>query len=242
LRYYTYFPGCSSSHGGAKAYGQSAIAVSHVVDTELVELEDWNCCGSTPYSSVEELSSFCLSARNLALAEKKGLDMVTPCSSCYVSLKRTNTYLRQYPQLRARVAEALSVAGLKYNGTIEVRHLLDVMVNDIGYQAIQDKVKKSLDGLKVAPYYGCQIVRPRPSFDHPEFPQSLDNLITALGGEPVPFPLRSRCCGGSLIISEEDMALELIAKTPDSARSRVQDRFQPTGPVLHPVDGSGFRA
>ena len=208
MKYYTYFPGCSSSEGGAKAYGWSAQAVSKALDTELIELDDWNCCGSTPYNSVDELASFCLSARNLALAEKRGLDLVTPCSSCYVILSRTNSYLKQYPQVKAKVDEALAAGNLEYHGTIRVRHLLDVLVNDIGYDEISSKMGRNLSRLKVAPYYGCQVVRPRFGFDHPEFPQSLDKLITGLGGEPVPFPLKSRCCGGSLIISEEVLALD----------------------------------
>jgi heterodisulfide reductase subunit B len=219
LKYYTYFPGCSSSEGGAKAYGWSTQAVSKVLDIELVELNDWNCCGSTPYSSVEELASFCLSARNLALAEKRGFDLVTPCSSCYVILNRANSYLKQYPHLKAQVDEALAAGGLKYNGTVRVRHLLDVLVNDIGYEAIAAKVKRHLDGLKVAPYYGCQVVRPRFGFDHPEFPDSLDKLLASLGGEAVPFPLKTRCCGGSLIIPEEALALDLIGKILNSALS-----------------------
>jgi len=219
LKYYTYFPGCSSSEGGAKAYGWSTQAVSKALDTELIELDDWNCCGSTPYSSVDELASFCLSARNLALAEKRGLDLVTPCSACYVILNRTNSYLKQYPQIKAKVDEALAAGDLEYHGTVRVRHLLDVFVNDIGYDEINSKVKRNLRGLKVAPYYGCQIVRPNFGFDHPEFPQSLDKLIASLGGEPVPFPLKSRCCGGSLIISEEALALDLMRKLLDSALS-----------------------
>ncbi|TET87600.1 MAG: disulfide reductase, partial [Dehalococcoidia bacterium] len=161
--------------------------MSKVLDIELIELNDWNCCGSTPYSSIDELASFCLSARNLALAEKTGFDLVTPCSSCYITLNRTNSYLKEYPQVKAKVDEALAAGNLEYHGTVRVRHLLDVFVNDIGYDAIGSKVKRNLDGLKVAPYYGCQVVRPRFGFDHPEFPQSLDKLIASLGGEPVPF-------------------------------------------------------
>jgi heterodisulfide reductase subunit B len=193
--------------------------VSKALDIELVNLDDWNCCGSTPYSSLDELASFCLSARNLALAEKRGLDLVTPCSSCYITLSRTNSYLKEYPQVKAKVNEALAAANLDYHGTVRVRHLLDIMVNDIGYDDIRAKVEKSLGGLKVAPYYGCQIVRPRFGFDHPEFPQSLDKLVANLGAEPVPFPLKSYCCGGSLIISEEAVALDLMRKLLDSAVS-----------------------
>ena len=219
MKYYTYFPGCSSAEGGAKAYDWSIKAISKVLDIELTELDDWNCCGSTPSSSVDELGAFCMSARDLALAEKTGLNFITPCSACYVVFNRTNSFLGLYPQLKAKVDDALAAGGLEYRGTVAVRHMLDVIANDIGYEAIHDKLKRNLDGLKVAPYYGCQIVRPRPSFDHPENPQSMERLITCLGGEPVPFPLKSRCCGGSLIISEEDIALDLIGKVLDSAVS-----------------------
>jgi heterodisulfide reductase subunit B len=219
LRYYTYFPGCSSSEGGAKAYNWSAQAVSKVLDIDLTELDDWNCCGSTPSGSVDELGALCMAARDLALAEKRGLDMVTPCSACYVVFNHANSYLKQYPQLKVRVDESLAAGGLEYHGTVKVRHMLDVLTNDIGYDAIESKVKNPLKGLKVAPYYGCQVVRPTPGFDHPEYPQSLDRLIVSLGGESTTFPLKTRCCGGSLVISEEDLALDLIRKLLDSALS-----------------------
>ncbi len=219
MRRYSYFPGCSSADGGAKAYGWSTEAVCQALDVELMELKDWSCCGSTPISSTDELASHCLSARHLALAEENGPDLITPCSSCYVVLNRTNSYLKQYPQLRARVDECLDAGNLRYHGTVRVRHLLDMLVNDIGYDTIKAKVRKGLDGLKVAAYYGCQVVRPRAGFDHPEFPESLDKLVASLGAQPVPFPLKSRCCGGSLIISEEPLARELIRKIFDSAVS-----------------------
>ncbi len=220
MRYYTYFPGCScSSEGGSKAYSWSIQAVSQPLDSELIELDDWNCCGSTPSGSVDELGAFCMAARNLALAEKRGFDLITPCSACYVIFNRTNSYLKQYPRLKAEVDEALAAGGLAYHGTTRARHILDVVVNDVGYETIQAKVKKPLSGLKVAPYYGCQVVRPGFGFDHPEQPQSLDKLIVSLGGIPTPFPLKTRCCGGSLIISEEDMALGLVRKLLDCASS-----------------------
>jgi heterodisulfide reductase subunit B len=218
VKNYTYFPGCScSSEGGAKAYSWSIEAVSKVLNSKLQELDDWNCCGSTPSSSVDELGAFCIAARDLALAEKKELDMVTPCSACYVIFNRTNEYLKKYPRLKAKVDAALAAGGIRYRGTVRTRHILEVMVNDFGYDELRSKVKRSLNGLKVASYYGCQVVRPALSFDHPESPQSLDRLIASLGGEPVPFPLKTRCCGGSLIITEETLALGLIRPILESA-------------------------
>jgi heterodisulfide reductase subunit B len=220
LKYYTYFPGCScSSEGGAKAYDWSVKAVSKVLNFELKELEDWNCCGSTPSGSVDELGAFCLASRDLAIAEKNGLDMITPCSACYVIFNRTNAYLKQYPHLKSQVDEALAAGDLKYSGAVRVRHALDIITTDIGYDAIKAKVKKPLNGLKIAPYYGCQVVRPDFGFDHPESPQSLEKLIVSLGGEPTLFPLKTHCCGGSLIISEEDIALDLTHKILESAAS-----------------------
>lgn len=224
MKYYAYFPGCScSSEGGAKAYAWSTLAISKVLDFELKEIDDWNCCGSTPSSSVDELGAFCLAARDLSLAEKTGLNMVTPCSACYVIFNRTNAFLKEYPKLKAEVDEALAAGQLKYNGTVRVRHILDIIVTDIGFDAIKEKIKKPLNGLKIAPYYGCQVVRPGFGFDNPETPQSMEKLIASLGGEATPFPLKTHCCGGSLIISEEDLALDLSHKLLESAAGNGAD-------------------
>jgi heterodisulfide reductase subunit B len=231
LKIYTYFPGCSASDGFAKAYNWSALAVSKILDIDLAELDDWNCCGSTPSSSVDELGAYCMAARDLALAEKSGLDMVTPCSACYVIFNRTNTYLNGYPQFKAKVNDALSAGGLEYHGTVRVRHLLDVLTTDVSYDTIASKVKKPLSGLKVAPYYGCQVVRPKFGFDHPESPQSLDKLIASLGAEPTPFPLKARCCGGSLVISEEAVAVDLSHKLLESASSNGAECLVTACPV-----------
>ena len=184
---------------------------------ELIELEDWTCCGSTPYGSLNEEEAILVAARNLALAEKTGLDLVTPCSSCYVTLYRANLYLREHPQFKRHVNEALAVANLAYHGNVRVRQLMEVLFNDITPEVIASKVQRGLNGLKVAPYYGCQMVRPDYGFDDPEFPQSLDGIVASLGAEAVPFPLKNRCCGGALIISEEDLALGLIRKLLDNA-------------------------
>lgn len=222
MRSYNYFPGCSSSEGTGAAYGVSTQAVGKALAIELIELADWNCCGSTPYGSLDAIGSICLSARNLALAEKAGgLDVVTPCSSCYVTLNKANSYLKEYAQLRSDVDEALAAADLEYGRTVRVRHIVEVLLDDIQPEVIRSKVKTSLSGLNVAPYYGCQLVRPRLGFDDPECPQSLDRLVESVGAKVVSFPLRTHCCGGSLIISEEGLALELIRRLLDSAQ---QDR------------------
>jgi heterodisulfide reductase subunit B len=177
---------------------------------ELIELEDWNCCGSTPYGSLAEEESIVVAARNLALAEKRGLDLVTPCSSCYVTLAKANRHLQEHPGLMAQVNEALAVAGLGYHGNIRVRHLVDVLFHDVTPEFIATRIKRGLEGLRVAPYYGCQLVRPQYGLDDTENPRSLDRLVECLGAEAIDFPLKARCCGGSLTLSEEDRVLGLI--------------------------------
>lgn len=217
MKTYTYFPGCSSSEGTAVAYGESIRAVSGAIGLELAELEDWNCCGSTPFYSTDALGSLCMAARNLALAEKLERDLVTPCSSCNTILNGVNSIFREYPDMKAKVQTCLAEAGLEYHGGVRVRHLFEVIYTDIGFNAIAAKVVKPLTGLKVAAYYGCQLIRPGPGFDSSSNPQSLERLVTSLGAEAVPFPLRDRCCGSSLVIPELDMTLGLLKKLLDSA-------------------------
>jgi heterodisulfide reductase subunit B len=222
LKRYSYFPGCSAESTGL-GYGLSVLAVAGPLEMELIELEGWNCCGSTPYGSLAEEEAIVVAARNLALAEKSELDLVTPCSACYVTLAKANRHLIEHPKMLARVNEALAVAGLAYHGGIRVRHLVDVLVNDVTPEFIASRMKIKPNGLKVAPYYGCQLVRPRYGFDDAENPASLDWLVAALGAEAVDFPMKARCCGGSLTISEEDKVLGLMRRILESAaRSGAQ--------------------
>ncbi len=128
-----------------------------------------------------------MAGRNLALAEKTGLDLVTSCSSCYVTLYQANLHLKEHPQLMVTVNEALTVANLEYHGNLRVRHLMEVLLLDVTPEVIALKVQRGLNYLKVAPYYGCQVVRPDYGFDNPEFPRSLDRLVESLGAEAVSY-------------------------------------------------------
>jgi heterodisulfide reductase subunit B len=215
---YSYFPGCSLK-SSAVAYDLSLRAISASLGIELIELEDWNCCGTTAYSSIERLESICVPCRNLALAEKKGLDLVTPCTACYRTFERVHSHLKLYPFLKPKVDRVLAAAGLEYHGKVKVRHLVDVLLNDVGVEAIASKVVSPLHGLKVAPYYGCLLVRPRVAYDDSENPQSLDGLLQSLGAEVMPFPEKGRCCAGSLVISNVGLALSLIVRILESAHS-----------------------
>jgi len=195
---YTYFPGCSLK-GLGRAYEESLLPVMRHLGVELVELDDWNCCGATAYMSVDEAKAGVLAVRNLAIAEKTGPhDLLTPCSACYLVLNKTKHNVADFPEIRESVHRALRCANLTYTGSTKVRHPLDILVHDVGLDVIKEKVVHPLKGLKVAPYYGCQVVRPYSTFDDAWNPTTMDRLLATLGAEIVDYPLKTKCCGGSL--------------------------------------------
>ncbi len=202
---YAYYPGCSM-HATGRAYEESIRAIVGPMGMELDEVEDWNCCGATAYTSINEVLAFSLSARNLAQIQKMGHDQVAvPCNACYTNLRKTQEYLKTYPELKAKVDLALAAGGVEYSGYVRTRHFLEVVVDDVGLEKVKSLVKRPLNGLKVAPYYGCQIVRPMGIKEHPDDPVMLDHLVESLGATAVKFPMKTQCCGGSLIGTMEDV-------------------------------------
>lgn len=233
MKYYAYYPGCSMEATGAPVE-QSIHAIAKPLDLQFIELEDWTCCGSSPYAGVDKFKAIGITARTLAQAEKTGLDLVTPCSSCFTILHETNDLLKEDHKLADRVRSALAEVGLTYNGTARVRHVIEVLYNDLGPDAIAGKVVRPLTGLKVACYHGCQQVRPSYGFDDAEYPDWLDKMAAALGASPVNFPLKARCCGSSLVISETDTAVELIHKLlENAAENGAQAMITTTCPLCH---------
>lgn len=211
---YLYFPGCSLK-GTGKAYEESLRAVFAELQITLEEIEDWNCCGATAYMSVDSNKAHALASRNLALAEHqvngkaKSVDMVVPCSACFLVLSKALRFLENDALGERKVINALQSIGLNYQGKVRVRHPLDVLVNDVGLAQIKAQIKRPLKGMKVASYYGCQIVRPYAPFDDPYNPMTMDQLVETLGGSPVPWSLKSRCCGGSLTGTVKEVGLRL---------------------------------
>lgn len=194
---FTYYPGCSLK-GLGRSYEESFLAVFKALGVEVEELADWNCCGATAYMSVDESKAFTLASRNLALAAQAGRDMVAPCAACYLVMNKAQTYMKRYPQIAARTQGALQRVGLDLQQEVNVRHPLEILVRQVGLDVIREKVKKPLKGLKIAPYYGCQVVRPYATFDDQRNPTTMDDLFRTLGAEVVPYPLKTKCCGGSL--------------------------------------------
>ena len=227
---YAYYPGCSLEATG-RPYDVSLRLVFERLGIGLKEIEDWNCCGATSYISMNKLTAYSLAARNLAYAERMGLDVCAPCSSCFTILSKVNRHMRWGDTSRANVNGVLAAAGLSYSAQLEVLHPLNVLVDFYGIERIQERVVRKLEGLRVAPYYGCQIVRPQGRFDDREDPQQLDNLFAALGAEVVPFPLKVRCCGGMLMTSHEEVALGLNRDILRAARNAGADVIVTTCPL-----------
>jgi heterodisulfide reductase subunit B len=188
-------------------------AVFASLGADLVELDDWNCCGATAYTSVKETVAYAISARNLALAEESGHDIVAPCSACYYVLNKTRSRMSEIPELRENVGAALAEAGLETDLSVEVRHPLEVLLQDVGIERLVDLQTNSLSGFRPACYYGCQIVRPHSAIDEdPELPTSMERLFSALGASPVDYPPKVRCCGGMLVATFAEIAEHLCTE------------------------------
>lgn len=219
---YIYYPGCSLK-GNSKQYEESILPVFKEVGLPLEELDDWNCCGATAYFSVDETLATAICGRNLSLAEKKASDIIAPCAGCYLTLKKANKVLKAETEKARKINHALEQAGCAYHGGVEVKHPLEVLVKDIGLDQVRNKVQNKLTGLKVACYYGCQLVRPFTDFDDPDYPTTLDSLMTAIGAEPVPYSAKTRCCGGSLTGTIEEVGKRLNFILLKEARRRGAD-------------------
>ncbi|HID26603.1 MAG TPA: heterodisulfide reductase subunit B [Methanosarcinales archaeon] len=228
---YAYYPGCTL-HTSTKEYDMSTKAVCEKLDVELEEIEDWNCCGALGAFSYDYFLSVVLPARNLALSEKKDLVIVASCNACYHNIAKAKKLMDGDENLKKKVNDVLEV---RYQGKAKIRHLLDIIVNEVGLENVEKKIKKPLKGLKVAPYYGCLIVRPAEiaRFDDQENPQSLDHLLKKLGVEVLPFPLKVKCCGASLVVSDEELALRLTRNILLTAQSMGASCIAVTCPLCH---------
>lgn len=214
-----YYPGCSL-HSVAHEYNQSAQLVCQRLGIELEEVQDWNCCGATAAHSLDHGLALGLSARNLALIESMGLeDVMTPCAGCFNRLKTAVYELNNDGNSRDKIEKTTGIS-LTGAQAVRVHHLLQLMLNEIGLAKIKKQVKNSLNGMKLAAYYGCLLTRPRAvvQFDDPEQPVAMDNLLQALGAETVAWSHKAECCGGGFAASQTDIVVDLGGQVLEAAR------------------------
>lgn len=208
---YLYYPGCSLQ-GSAREYDISTRAVLAALDVELVDIADWTCCGASAAEASSGLLALALPARVLALAEamNTGTDILVPCSACYLNLKKVVEKVRKEPETLARINTVLAEEKLVLKGEIAVRHLLDVLAKDLGGDRLAAKIRRYLRGITVAPYYGCQCLRPYAVFDDPEKPVSMEPLIAATGAVVHPWTMGAVCCGASHMNTKMAVGIALV--------------------------------
>lgn len=226
---YSYFPGCCH-HTSAREYDLSTRVVCKNLDIKLTDVPDWSCCGSTAAHSTSQLLALALSARNLSLAEETGLDVTAACAACYQRLALAHHELSGDTDLRKKVNK---ITGREYRGDIKVKSILDVVHGAAG-EHLETMVVKPLNGLKVACYYGCLMVRPAEiAADDPENPEKMDDIMAVLGAQPVDWGHKTECCGASLAVSNEDIVIELVEKIIRNAVQAGANSIVTACPLCH---------
>jgi len=207
-----------------KQYETSSKAILERLGVGLVDIEEFNCCGY-PLRNIEFKAFLLASARNLSLAEKKKLDVMTLCQCCYGTLKKANFLLRENASLRKEVNAVLEREGLPYEGEVEVKHLLYVLHQEVGVEAIKKKTAKTFKGLKIAAHYGCHALRPSQvvQFDDPVTPSIFDQLVEATGAESIAWPMKLECCGAPLWGIHDELSTEITLKKLKNGRESGAD-------------------
>ena len=231
---YAYFPGCVGQDSCAEL-DVSTKLIAEELGIELVELTDATCSGAGFVQDVDYELARVLNARTFAMAEKLGLDILTVCSTCQFNLDRANMEMKTNPALLVEVNGMLAEVGMKYTGNVEIKHLLWVLVNEVGLGALQRRVKVDLSDLNVASFYGCQLIRPGTmhKYDDPDRPEYFEKLIAALGGKPVDYEGRKKCCGFPITFVNENASMTMNAKNMVEAKEHGADIMATSCPLCH---------
>jgi heterodisulfide reductase subunit B len=240
-RAYAFYPGCTLHSTGVE-FGASSELVCQALGLEMVEIDDWNCCGASSAHSMDHTLFLALPARNLARAQAMGageaVDLAIPCAACYSRLAAADRALQEDAGFRAQMESVLAFA---YEGRVRPRSLLDIVANDLSREALAGPVVRPLAGLKVVSYYGCLLIRPpqyTQRWDDPEHPQSMDEVLALMGAEVVPWSYGVDCCGGSLTLNRSDVVVHLVDKLARAAREAGAEALVTACPMcMANVDG-----
>jgi heterodisulfide reductase subunit B2 len=228
---YSYYPGCSL-HASAQEYDISTKGLFKALKIGLTEVPDWLCCGATPAHNVDELLSLALCAKNFALAAEVEGDLAVSCAACFSRLKTTQHKLQGNETKRKQVETAIDGPVMLEK---PVKHLLEILAKDYGLDRLTAAVRTPLSGLKVACYYGCLLTRPPevPELDCCEAPTIMENVIAAVGAEPVPWSHRLECCGANFTLSRPGVVIKLSGDILESARRAGADCIMVACPLCH---------
>jgi heterodisulfide reductase subunit B len=232
LKELTYYPGCAL-FTKAKNLDQCARMSAEILDVRLKEMTTWNCCGAIFSTVSDDLASQVGPIRNLARASSEGDALVTLCAACHNVLKRSQAWITKPGNETVRDRFLNFIEEEKFDPNLKVLHLLEVMKNDIGFEAVKAKVKKNLKGLKLGSYYGCLMVRPEAEmqFDSVDNPMMMDDLMQALGAQPVYFPFKTECCGGYLLVNDQEASLKCAATIINSLNAAGAEAVVTTCPL-----------
>jgi len=226
-----YFPGCGLKDQ-ARGFELAALAAMERLGYELAELPRWNCCGTVYSLASDDLMRHLAPIRNLIRVQELGESrLVTLCSMCFGTLKRSAQFVEEDPERLATINAFMDEED-DYRGGVEVLHLLAVLRDEVGYEAIEEAVERPLEGLKVAPYYGCMLLRPRGlGVDDPDHPRVMEELLSALGAEVVDHPYKVECCGSYLTAGRADVVEVRVAAIAGAAVQRGADLIATSCPL-----------
>lgn len=231
---YALYPGCAAKGATPELY-QSTMAIIGQLGIEVVELTAASCCGAGVVGEAEPDVALALNARTFAQAEQLGLDVMTICGTCQGVMGAANKRLKEEPRLRERINHMLAQDGIAYRGTVQVKHLLWIVVREVGLHQLRGQVRIPMQGFRIAPFYGCYILRPSwdLGFDDPENPTSLEKVIKAVGGEAVAYPGRTKCCGFPIILEKEAIAVAMAGQNMKEAKDEGADFMVTPCPLCH---------
>ncbi|MBI5234991.1 MAG: CoB--CoM heterodisulfide reductase iron-sulfur subunit B family protein [Deltaproteobacteria bacterium] len=231
---YAYYPGCASK-SITKEADETTRIVSAAFGMELHDMLKANCCGAGLLADYDRQLHLALNARIFAEAEVMGMDILTICSTCLMVMSVANRDLKKDPALLTATNAVLEKAGLHYSGNVRIKHLLWALIEDVGLDAVKKKIKRPLKAIKVAPFYGCHSLRPSDAlgFEDPELPHSLDDVIKAVGAEPVDYDGKTKCCGFQADLMAEDMAVSMTARRLKEGKTKGADCFVTPCPFCH---------
>ncbi len=231
---YALYPGCAAKGATPELY-QSTMAIIGRLGIDVVELAASSCCGAGVVTEADPDVALALNARTFAQAEQLGLDVMTICGTCQGVMGAANKRLKSEPGLLARINSLLAQDGIRYSGTVQVKHLLWIVVREVGLKQLAAEVRVPMGDFRIAPFYGCYILRPSwdLGFDDPENPTSLEKVIKALGGEPVAYAGRTKCCGFPIILEKEAIAVAMAGANMKEAKDKGADFMVTPCPLCH---------
>ncbi len=230
---YAYYPGCTAETIG-RELDDATRWIAPKLGIELVDIP-WSCCGGGTFGEFGHSFTLGMHARVFALCEEKSMDLLTVCNTCLVNLRKSNEAMKSDPAILAEANKMLEGSGLSYSGNLEVTHMLWAIMDDVGLDHVREVVKKPLEGLKLAPFYGCHILRPSYALgkESPEAPRSLHDLMEALGAQTVEYEGYNKCCGFHVLFSKESSALSMAGERLEYAIAADADAMVTPCPLCH---------